>query len=117
MSGTCRRCLPLAFCSGRDAAFFFSGLFSAVLLSALACLALYVKKWWQLRRHYSRQMEHELEEMDGVDGARVSSRGGDEGDMGGSQRGGGGRGVKGPFSMSRFRSEATPVREAFEDEP
>ena len=99
--------------SGRDAAFFFSGLFSAVLLSALACLALYVKRWWQIRRQYSRQMEHELEDMDGIGSS--GGRGGEDAEAGaGESRG---AGFNGAFSMSRFRRDPKPVREASEDEP
>jgi hypothetical protein len=99
--------------SGRDAAFFFSGLFSAVLLSALACLALYAKRWWQIRRQYSRQMEHELDDMDGIGSSGV--RGVEDGEAEAGERRG--PGFNGAFSMSRFRSDPKPVREASEDEP
>jgi hypothetical protein len=50
--------------TGRDAAFYVGGFLSAVLVSALACLGVYLVKRWSVRRHYRRQMEHELEPVD-----------------------------------------------------
>ena len=60
--------------TGRDAAFYVGGLLSAGLVSALACLGVYLVKRWTVRRHYRRQMEHELEPV----GSHARGRGEEE---------------------------------------
>lgn len=51
--------------SGRDAAFYFAGFFSFALVGAVGCVCLVLRKRWLVRRQYTRQMEHELETVDG----------------------------------------------------